>query len=308
MTAKPQAVPVPKLAQPPCEASLMGVVQGALAHFGINLTEPQAFALAGHAFAINVREDLCPSGPYCWNHERFHALLADNVGVRMSPVGGAQVDAAAKVKLAAEQRLHHALDEGAVCSMLHLDHQLVLGRDADGFLLAQPWGDIEPTPAHLTFGSWEECAGKPPVAFFQWTKADRPQRRLRPALDFAIEAWHEPERFADAPYGFGPNAYANWPAALDAGHGNDHGAWWNGRVWAECRAQAGDYFAELAATGEESDIPNAHAATLAQEYRGIAQRLRFAADREQPIAERRRAVAEARDAEAHCVDLIAALR
>lgn len=296
------------LAQPPCEASLMGVVQGVLAHHGINLTGPQAFVLAGHAFAINVREDLCSSGPYCWNHERFFGLLADNLGVRMLPIGSAEVDAVAEVKLAAEQRLHHALDQGTVCSMLHLDHQLVLGRNADAFLLAQPWGGIDATPARLTFGSWKECPGKPPVAFFQWTKAARPPQRLRPALDFAIAAWQEPEHFAVAPYGFGPNAYANWLAALDAGHGDDHGAWWNGRVWGECRACAGDYFAELATDGAESAIPQVEAATLAEQYQGIAQRLRRAADREQPIEERRRAVIEARDAEADCVALITALR
>ena len=296
----------------------MGVVQGALAHFSINLTEPQAFVLAGHAFAINVREDLCPSGPYCWNHERFFGLLADNVGVRMSPIGSADTDAAARLKAALEERVRDTLDEGNACSMLHLDHQLVLGRDADGFQLAQPWGDIDATPARLTFGRWEECRGEPPVAFFQLTEVILPppcqylptgaSRRLRPALDFAIEAWQEPQRFAAAPYGFGPYAYTNWLAALNAGHGDDHGAWWNGRVWGECRARAGDYFAALAATGQESDIPATQAATLAEEYRGIAQRLYHAADREQPIAERRRAVAEARDAEVDCVNRIVAVR
>lgn len=99
----------------------MGVVQDALAHFGGNLTPPRAFALAGHAFAIKVREDSCSSGPYCWNHERLFKLLADNLGLRMLPIGNAPVGAPATVKAALEKRVRNALDANALCSVRHLD-------------------------------------------------------------------------------------------------------------------------------------------------------------------------------------------
>ena len=52
------------LKQPPYNTTMMGVVKGALDYYGISRTPGEAFVLSGHAFVMNVHEELCPSGPY----------------------------------------------------------------------------------------------------------------------------------------------------------------------------------------------------------------------------------------------------
>ena len=39
--------------------------------YGISRAPCEAFVLSGHAFLMNVHEELCPSGPYLWRYDRF---------------------------------------------------------------------------------------------------------------------------------------------------------------------------------------------------------------------------------------------
>ena len=64
----------------------MGVAKGALDYYGIARTPGQAFVLSGHAFLMNVHEELCPSGPYLWRYDRFYELLT-NLGLAMQNAG-----------------------------------------------------------------------------------------------------------------------------------------------------------------------------------------------------------------------------
>lgn len=303
-----------KLVQPPCDTSLLGVARGALEHFGIACTAAEAFAISGHAFVVNVHEDLCPSGPYCWNQAPFRRLLG-NLGLAMSPIGMLPPDAPAREKAALEATVRQAMEAGAVCSLLHLDNQLLLGSDDAGFLLAQPWGDaIASTPARLSASTWAECRGGPPVGFFRLapcaaTFADGVgASAIFEALDFAVSLWRTPERWVEEGYALGEGAYDNWLAALDSGRGDQHGAWWNGVVWAECRERAGDFFQHLAAADFPGPIDQEQARRLAIDYRGLARLLYRAADRTAPAAAKRQFVAEARALDAQCVANLAALR
>jgi len=305
------AEPVAGLAQPPFDTSLMGVAQGALDHYGIDRRPGETFFVSGHAFVINVHEELCPSGPYCWDYGRCFALLR-NLGIRMTPLGTAMPDAAADDRAKLEAALRDALDGGAVCSLLHLDNQLVLGHDGDGFATAQPWGDaIDSTPARLTAGSWREYQAGPPVTFYQITPCEPPAADpIAAALDFAVEVWRESGNFASPPYGAGDAGYANWLVAIDAGHADEHGNWWNAVVWAECRERGGDHFQDLAAAEfpVSGALDQQQARWLAIQYRAIAKLLYRASDKTAPVADKRRYVPEARDLEAACIDRIADLR
>lgn len=290
------------LQQPPYNTSLMGVAKGALDHYGSDARPAEAFVLSGHAFVVNIHEELCPSAPYCWNNSRFFELLG-NLGLDARQLGMALPNAPDSEKAALEATVREALARGNVCSLLNLDNQLILGHDADGFRLAQPWGDVESTPARLSYGSWREFQAGPPLTFFEFRQSEASVNgsAVFDALDFALAIWREPQRFAEAGYGMGPDAYANWIAAIDAGHGDDHGTWWNGMVWAECREQAGDYFQSLAAAEFPGAIDQQQARLLALGYRKAAKLLYRAADKTADAAAKRRFVLEARDAEADCI-------
>ncbi len=98
----------------------------------------------------------------------------------------------------------------------------------------------------------------------------------------------------------GPNGYANWLRAVEAGHGNGHGSWWNGTVWAECRARAADYLREVSPL---MPIPEA-APGIADGYAAIASALERCADKELAAPTKLELLTEARQREDDCVAAI----
>ena len=298
------------LEQPPFDTSLMGVVKGALDHYGIDRSADEAFVVSGHAFVINIHEELCPSGPYCWNTETFARLLC-NIGLHREMIGMLlPATSTAEAKGALEAKVREAMDQGAVCALLGLDHQLLLGYDDEGFMAAQPWSDAaDSTPARVTFGSWEEYSAGPPLTFFKFTQCQEASKTpVHEALDFAVDVWRNAEGYVEANYGLGAAAYANWLGAIDAGHGGEHGNWWNAVVWAECRERAGDYFQSLAASEFPGPVDRQRARLLAVDYRALAMLLYRASDKTASDTDKRRLVEKARDLESRCIERIAELR
>ena len=299
------------LTQPPYDTSLIGVVKGALDYYGVDTAPAETFVLSGHAFVINIHEELCPSGPYCWEQRRFRDLLA-NLGIRMEELGMLTAASSAADKEQLETRVRAELDAGNVCSAVSLDHQLLLGYDASGFDLAQPWGEgvVDSTPPRLSSGTWQEFTGWPPVCFFKLEPCARRSESVATAsaLDFAVDFWSCPDQFAWDAYGTGRMAYDNWLLGIDAGHGDSHGNWWNGVVWAECRERAGDYFQSLAAAEFPGPIDQRQARELALDYRALGRLLYRASDKTASAADKRRFVAEARELDERCVERIADIR
>ena len=298
------------LEQPPYDTSLMGVVKGGLDHYGLGHTAAEAFVVSGHAFVINIHEELCPSGPYVWNYETFMRLVR-NLGLDMEPLGTLlAATSTADEKADLEGKVKSAMDEGAVCSLLNLDNQLLLGYDDEGLIAAQPWSAVvDSTPGRLTFGTWQEYAAGPPVTFFKFTEAPPSSKTpVHEALDFAVEVWENSDRYVEEHYGLGAAAYANWLGAIDAGHGDEHGNWWNAVVWAECRERAGDYFQSVAAAEFPGAIDRQRARLLAIDYRALSRLLYRASDKTAPVEQKHLLVTKARDLESRCVERIAELR
>ena len=300
------------LTQPPSDTSLLGVVQGALAHYRLDATCHEAFVLSGHAFVINIHEALCPSGPYCWNFRPVLELVG-NLGLRVEEIGAlAPATSTVQERAGLEAKVREAMAEGAVCGLLGLDHQLILREEEGGFQVAQPWGDaVQSTPARLSHGTWREYRAGPPVAFFKFTASEQPKpperAALEAALDFALDAWQRPDKYAQEGYAMGDAAYAAWLRGVDADH-DDHGHWWNAVVWGECREQAGDYFQRLAAAEYPGPVDREAARGLARQYRNLAKRLYLASDKAASTDEKRWLIAEARELDADCVARLAALR
>lgn len=297
------------LEQPPYDTSLMGVVKGALDHFGLDHTAAETFVVSGHAFVINIHEELCPSGPYVWNYETFMRLVA-NLGLAMAPLGTLLATTSTPdEKAELEGKVKGAMDEGAVCSLLNLENQLLLGYDDEGFIAAQPWAAVDSTPGRLTFGTWEEYSAGPPVTFFKFAEAAPPSKMpVHDALDFAVEVWENSDRYVEDRYGLGAAAYANWLSAIDAGHAGEHGNWWNAVVWAECRERAGDYFQSIAAAEFPGAIDRQRARLLAVDYRALSRLLCRASDKTASAEQKHLLVTKARDLESRCVERIAELR
>ena len=269
---------IEKLGQKRFNTTLMGVLGGVADYYGIEVSDAMLFGGSGHAFVINIHQELCPSGPYCWNNKVFHRLVA-NLGIEIIDHGFYSADSSAQNRLKLEAILIDWLDKETPCALLNMENQLITGYDGTGFLTAQPWAPkVDFPPAHLTFSSWDEFGDECHVNFYSFHRTEPLDRReaIQVSLRYAVDLFDNPTAHTRPPYGIGPDAYANFIGAIKAGHGASHGNWWNATVWAECRQMAAAYFAEIA-DGYEELAPIAR--TLSDRYAAVAKGLSEASDK-----------------------------
>jgi hypothetical protein len=233
---------------PPFNSTLMGMVRGVADFYGIKLSDPMLYGASGHAFMINIHETLCPSGPYCWKREHFYALLP-NLGLSMKDEGFVGGDVTAEKRAATDSLLRKHLDSQNPCGLVNMEYQLIWGYDETGFLTSQPWAPHNDfPPKHLTFGTWDEFGKEIHVNFFTFRKTKPAAMRdmVLAGLRHGLDIHANPAKHTSAPYATGAAAYDAFIAAVKAGHGGDHGNWWNATVWAECRDMAGKFLREIA--------------------------------------------------------------
>lgn len=285
------------LMAPPFCSTLMGMMKGAADYYDLDLSAPALYGGSGHAFLMSIHKELCPSGPYCWNREPFFRALA-NLGIETVDHGFFWSEGGACERGEIEKLLKDSLDGGVPCGLVNMEYQLITGYDDTGFLTSQPWPGMDFPPGHLTFGTWEEF-GECHVIFLTFRKVTPASeaKAVGDALRYAVDLYRNPLAHSDGDYAVGAGAYANWIAAVEQGHGSGHGNWWNGTVWAECRARAADYLAEI-----DARFPGA--AGLASDYRAIAEALARASDKEMDSQAKIETLKQAATTEADCVSRI----
>jgi hypothetical protein len=285
----------------PFSTTLMGVLKGVLDYYGIKTSDALAFGGSGHAFLINIHEQICPSGPYCWNYDTFYELV-QKLGVEMTDLGFFHAGSSPDEKSRVEGKLKEYLDGGLPCSFCNMENQVIYGYARDKFLLARPWPKpMEITPATLTMGAWEEFGKEVHVNFFVFKKLAKKDDAtiIRDSLRYAVELFRNPEKHSQAHYGIGPRAYDNWARAVEAGHGSSHGNWWNATVWSECRKMASRYFLEI--SGKTKGDVRAQANELGRNYKQISELLEKIGSKEMAAAEKVRIVGELKQQELNAV-------
>lgn len=246
------------ITQPPLNTSHLGVMQSASSYFDLPWSTAELFVGSGHAFVTNIHAELCPSGPYVWETTPMLELFS-NLNLDIEVLGFVLPHVATKEQREAfDSSIRQALIDGKVCTLECMDHQTVYGFDEEGFLLTQPWGaTMDTTPPNLKYGSWEGFDSGVPLTAFAVTKNDSvrdfPREVLKPAIQYALAIWdNSPTSTHNELYRIGAASYPNWIKAIEEGHGDQHGAWWNAVVWGECKAMAAGYFEELAVNMSES--------------------------------------------------------
>lgn len=291
--------------QPPLNTSYLGVMQSASSYFELPWSTADLFVGSGHAFVTNIHAELCPSGPYVWETTPMLELFS-NLNLDVELLGFVLPDSATK-----EQRedfdssIRQALLDGKVCTLECMDHQTVVGFDQEGFLLTQPWDRMaDTTPPKLKYGSWEGFDSGVPLSAFAVSRnnsvRDFTHEILKPAVEFAVQVWdRSPPNSHSELYRIGAASYSNWVNAINGGHGNQHGAWWNAVVWGECKAMAASYFSELAVTLEQA---SSLVHEIATNYRETADSMLRASDLQQAKESQIEAVRAAEGSENKAID------
>ena len=297
---------IANLKQPPLHTTLMGCIKGASDFFDNDLSTPMLFGLSGHAFMININVEMCPSAPYVWNHDRFFGLL-DQIGIKREGEVARNKDTSPEEVKKLESQIRSALDDGKLCILDYLEHQLVSGYDENGLTFLLPWDNTDaPIIKSLPFGTWEPCMENEGWVCMSIISRSPRTRTLtaaaRDALEFALSVFRDPQQLTigpadgSGPYRVGYKAYEAWLAAVDKGMGTAHGHWWSAMVWAECRHFAGAFFTELSEL-LDSEEARQKCEDLNATYMQIGDALQAVSNREMPAGEQHAKLETALDGE-----------
>ena len=268
--------------QLPYCTTLMGCLKGVYGHYGINHTPAMLYGLTGHAFFINIHEEVCPSGPYAWDHGFFFGL-SENLGVKITESPFMTQDTPEAVRNEGVNRLKSFLEGDNPCMATCLEHQLVKEIKGEEIRLIKPWEDpAESQFASINIRDLSPCLQKAGFLLFGFFEkvpvTDNPEKAVHRALLAADDLYRNPEKYNHDRYQTGFGAYEYWISALQKNEFDPHGHWWNGMVWSECRDMASRFFEELAGRNRNMDEQNLK--TLASVYRIISDRLSEAKDKD----------------------------
>ncbi len=217
----------------------LACLRSCLDYLGINVTDGWLYGASGHAFALNIHGELCPSGPTAWRKERIYKL-AQNVGcgIRTLSAFNGNPDFTERQKAAWEQ-VKKAIDDGLPCYGWELEipeYYLINGYDGEDYLYSgctkeqgtKRWNELGETEIGVIENHIISSA-----------EAADDKKTVREALEFAIEHTKEPGKYSfNNLYKCGLNGYDLWIGVLDQGQVNAGGMAFNVQVWGECRQNA----------------------------------------------------------------------
>jgi hypothetical protein len=284
----------------PFNTTLMGVLKGVADFFDMTMSNAWLFGGSAHAFLINIHDQLCPSGPYVWNREPFFKLVR-NLGIEVTDLGYFSVKSTPAERGRVEGSLRRSIDAGTPCSLLNMENQIIFGYDDLGFVVQQPWPQMDFPPKTLTFGTWKELGDEFHINFFTFGKTKKADDRtvVRDGLSAAVDMARNPEHWRQEHYYVGIQAYDAWIKAVKDGFGGIHGNWWNGMVWSECRQMASDFFTEIA-TKRQGGISEA-AEELRDQYGNLAKLLGRVKEKELASDEKIETLRDAQKVEESCI-------
>jgi hypothetical protein len=226
--------------------SHLGCIKGCLDYLGLDISNAWLFGGTGHAFVINLHEEVCPSGPTAWKAEMLFKL-GRNLGYDLDGViGFKRNEDFAAVQRKAWDHVREKIDQGLPCYGWELEipeFYVVCGYDDGGYYFSGPGCDEGKGPK-----PWQELGdtGIGVVEMYSVSpgQAADDATTVREAMGFALEHATSPGKWIHDGYRAGLAGYDNWIAAVEEGTASALGMAYNAAVWAECRSYAAQFLRE----------------------------------------------------------------
>lgn len=224
----------------------LGCIKGCIEYLKIDVSYAWLFGATGHAFILNIREDVCPSGPTAWNTDMLFKL-GENLGYVVNGVFSIKTnrDFKEKQRLAFEIT-KKAIDEGLPCYGWELDvpeFYIVYGYDNKGYYFTGPDCD-----SGKTYKNWEELGDSEIGVLEMYNvrigKASDDKKTIKDAFEFVLEHSKSPEKWIFPKYKSGISGYDSWIKALENGNVHRWGMGYNTVLWNECRKYAVEFLKE----------------------------------------------------------------
>ena len=221
----------------------MGCLIDCAAYLEVDASPAWIYGGSGHAFALNIHEVICPSGPTAWAAEKCNKLAA-NVGLQVEDLSAYKTDedVAAK-RQAIWQKVKAAIDAGHPAFGWELDipeWYLISGYDDDGNYLFVNFDETVKRKHHGALG--ESGIGVTAACIVKPTKAADDRTVVREVIAFALE--HGAGKDSHEVYRTGLAGYDLWIKTLEDNKAIGFGQAYNGVCWAECRRYAVQFLEE----------------------------------------------------------------
>jgi hypothetical protein len=189
--------------------SHLGCIKGCLDYLGLDISNAWLFGGTGHAFVINLHEEVCPSGPTAWKAEMLFKL-GRNLGYDLDGViGFKRNEDFAAVQRKAWDHVREKIDQGLPCYGWELEipeFYVVCGYDDGGYYFSGPGCDEGKGPK-----PWQELGdtGIGVVEMYSVSpgQAADDATTVREAMGFALEWSMRPAPRS----GSSPSTGAGWP-------------------------------------------------------------------------------------------------
>ena len=138
----------------------MGCIESCLKYLGAEISTPWIYGGRGHAFIINIPEDLCPSGPTAW----YTVQLAPNLGYKVEGVKISKKDAGdtfLEKQKEAYGLVRASIDGDLPCygfQLQHPDFYVINGYDETGYYYKRNPSYASSSEGHLEWqklGTWD---------------------------------------------------------------------------------------------------------------------------------------------------------
>ena len=228
--------------------SHMGCLKGCLNFLGIEISDAWLYGGTGHAFVINLHDEVCPSGPTAWDYGPLFGL-GSNLGYTVDGVFGSKdQDDFAEIQARAYEFVRQSIDEGRPCYGWELEipeFYVVYGYDdaAGGYFYSGPGCDEGKGPK-----AWRELGdtgiGIVEIHSVTLGEATDDEKTVKDALTFAVQFAADPRDRVFEHYASGLKGFDDWISALREGKASDMGMRYNVGVWLECRQNASGFLKE----------------------------------------------------------------
>jgi hypothetical protein len=232
----------------------MGCLRSCLDYLDLDISDGWLYGGTGHAFAINLSPDLCPSGPTAWKTMELFRL-GRNLGYRTDGVFGFKTQPDFhEVQKKAYAHTKDAIDAGSPCYGWELDvaeFYVVNGYDETGYYYRDMDGRTSgPKP-------WENLGdtGIGVVEVYSVSPGEPAEdaTTVKAALEFALKHANTRE-YLFPNYQSGVLAYEAWIKGLQEGEASVDGTAYNAAVWAECRRNAVEFLKEAAERLDQAEL------------------------------------------------------
>jgi len=228
--------------------SHLGCLKGCLDYLQADISDAWLFGASGHAFILNVHQQVCPSGPTAWRKEKFLDLI-QNIGVVNDAVVShkSMKDFEEKQRLIWD-RLRESIDANQPCFGWEFgfpEYYVVTGYDDTGYYYSGPKPEFADCPEPL---SWRKLGtseiGILEVYFVQLVQPLDDLSIVQYALQFAKDFSDSPAAWLFEKYKAGLEGFDLWIGALRHNNADSWGSAFNAVVWAECRGYAEQFMRE----------------------------------------------------------------